>query len=39
MHDDDEWKKKCAFVGVWILLFYTVLQAVKIAVETIVKNP
>jgi len=39
MHDDNEWKIKCALVGMFILLFYTVFQVAKIVAESIVKNP
>ena len=39
MHDDNEWKIKCALAGMFILLFYTILQTVKTVVESIVKNP
>lgn len=38
MHDDDEWKVKSALIGMFILLFYTVFQAVKTVLEVLEKN-
>lgn len=39
MDDDEEWKKKCALIGMFILLFYTVFQAIKTVLEVLEKNP